>query len=416
MQNDSLNIVITGIGVLAPNGIGRAEFWDALENGRSGIRLLDRFDPLDLPCRIAGQVWDFDPHQYLSKANVKRWHRVVHQSVAATKLAMEDAQFDDAGYDLERVAVAIGSSVSDRDEEYDQIRVAIAEHGWSGIEQFSSSTNSAHASTANVCAQYKFRGPAITIGSGCATGLDTIAWGTNQIRNGHADVAIVGASENPVTYPVMCCAQAIGILSQNNDEPDKAMRPFDHDGDGLVLSEAAVVLVLERASTARKRNAPIFAEIAGGGAASEGGNALLLERSGEAVSRAVLGAVRNAGMNPQDVDCIQAHGAGLSTYDKAEVQAYRTAFGAHATRIPISAVKSMTGQPYSVGGLLGVAGGCMSLTTGIIPPTINFTSPAEGCDLDFVPNEARLNAPSNVLVTAMSFGGTHSSLMLRKVA
>lgn len=416
LRNDSLDIVITGIGVLTSNGTGRADFWDALENGRSGIRRIDRFDTDDLPCKIGGQLWDFDAHDYMSKADVRRWHRVVHQAVAAAKLSIDDAQLDEAGYDPNRVAVGIGSSINARDDEYDRDREIISTKGWGELDQFASSTNSAHAPTANVCSKFGFCGPAITIGSGCATGLDTIAWGVGQIRSGLADIAVIGASETPITLPVFSVSQAIGILSQKNDVPEKAMRPFDKDGDGLVLSEASIVLVLERGSAARKRGASIFAEIAGSGSASEGNNPLLLQRNGDAVSRAILSALRASGMAKDDVECIQAHGVGLSTYDKAEVQAYKTALGPHALRVPISAVKSMTGQPYSVGGLLGVAGGCMSLTTGIVPPTINHGSPTEGCDLDFVPNEARLNAPTNVLVTAMSFGGTHSAVVLRKVA
>ena len=206
----------------------------------------------------------------------------------------------------------------------------------------------------------------------------------------------------------------MGILSCNNDEPTKAMRPFCKNGDGLVMSESAVVLVLERAAKARQRGAEIFGEVAGSHSTSEGRNPLLLQRSGEAVARAVQGALQNACMNIGELDSIQSHGVGLSAYDKAEVQAYKTALGGHAYRVPISAIKSMTGQPYSVGGLLGVVAGCMALHTGIVAPTINLDEPAEDCDLDFVPNHARMNSPKNVLVSAMSFGGTHSSVILRK--
>ena len=416
MSDESLDIVITGIGVLAPNGMGRTRFWQALENGESGIRRLDRFDASDIPCRIAGQLWDFDAHDFMSKADVKRWHRVVHQAVAAARFAVDDSEFENSGYDPERVAVGIGTSISSRDEEYDRDRKTAEEFGWTKLEKFVSSASSSHAPTANVCAKFGFRGPAITIGSGCATGLDTITWGAAQIRSGLADAAIVGATECPITQPVFWSGQAMGILSQQNDEPAKAMRPFEKSGDGLVLSEAATIVVLERADAAKRRGAPIFAEVAGAYATSEGGNPLLLQRNGEALARAIQGALRSSGMEPDDIECIQSHGVGLSAYDKAEVQAYKTALGDHAFRVPISAVKSMTGQPYSVGGLFGVAGGCMSLTTGIVPPTVNHEDPAEGCDLDFVPNRARLNAPTNVLVTAMSFGGTHTAMVLRKVA
>jgi 3-oxoacyl-(acyl-carrier-protein) synthase len=416
MSQNPHSIVITGVGVLACNGIGREAYWDALENGRSGIGIVDRFDISELPCKIAGQLWDFNPHEFMSKADVKRWHRNVHQAVAAAKFALDETQFDEAHYDPNRVAVGIGSSISSRDEEYDRDRTISDNGGWEEMDKFASSTSSAHAATANVTAKHGFCGPAITIGSGCATGLDSVMWGVSQIRNGLADAAIVGATETPITSPVFNSGLAMGILSQQNNDPAKAMQPFSKHSDGIVVSESSVVLLLERAEIAKQRGAHIFAEVAGAHSTSEGRNPLLLQRNGEAVSRAITGALQHAGLNTTDLDSIQSHGVGLSAYDAAEVQAYKTALGEHAYRVPISAVKSMTGQPYSVGGLLGLAGGLMSLETGVIPPTINLHEPAEGCDLDFVPNEARLNRPENVLVTAMSFGGTHSALILRKVA
>ena len=416
MSEDPHSVVITGVGVLACNGIGRKAYWDALENGRSGIGLVDRFDVSNLPCKIAGQLWDFDPYKYLSKADVRRWHRNVHLAVAAAKFALDESHFEDAHYDPNRVAVGIGSSISSRDEEYDKDRAIADNGGWEKMDKFASSTNSAHAATANVTSKYGFCGPAITIGSGCATGLDAVMWGVAQIRNGNADASIIGATETPITAPVFNTGLAMGILSLQNSEPSKAMQPFSRHSDGIVVSESSVILVLERADAARQRGAHIYAEVAGAHSTSEGRIPLVLQRNGEAVSRAISGALENAGLNVTDLDCIQSHGVGLSAYDAAEVQAYKTALGEHAYRVPISAVKSMTGQPYSVGGLLGLAGGLMSLETGIIPPTINLDEPADGCDLDFVPNEARLNAPNNVLVAAMSFGGTHSALILRKVA
>ena len=416
MYSDPIHTVITGIGVLACNGIGREVFWKALEEGKSGIGLVNRFDTSEFPCKIAGQLWDFDAHQFLSKADVKRWNRTTHQAVAAAKMAVEDANFSAANYDPTRVAVGIGSSISSRDEEYDKGREVYETQGWEALDKFTSSASSAHAPTANVSAKLGLRGPAITIGSGCATGLDVIAWGMAQIREGRADAAIVGASETPLTKPVFACSSALGLLATNYTNPQDAMRPFDQSSNGLVLSESAVVLVLERADHAIRRGAPILAEIASSYSASEGSNPLILQRSGEAIARCVTGALYGAGMHPHELESIQSHGVGLDVYDFAESTAYKTALGDHAYRVPISAIKSMTGQPYSVGGLLGVTAGCMALTTGMIPPTINLNEPRENCDLDFVPNFARLNSPKNALVTSMSFGGTHSAIMLKKSA
>jgi len=406
-------VVITGIGVLSCNGIGREAFWDALEHGRSGIGRVDRFDPTPFPCHIAGQLWDFDPNDFVLKADIRRWHRTVHQTLAATQLAIDDAEFLTAGYRQEKIAVAMGTSVGSPDEDYDQYCTTINNEGWQALDKFSSSASSGHSSTATVTAKYKFQGPTVTIASGCATGLDVMSWGVHQIRGGNADAAIVGATEAPINAPIFGVSSALGILSQHNDDPEHAMRPFDETGDGLVLSEAAVTLVLERADRAKARGARILAEIAGNGSSAEGTNPLVLQRDGLAISRAIDEALDDAGLMPNELDCIHCHGVALPMYDKSEVNAYKRSFGKHAYRIPITAPKSMVGQAYAVGGLINVASATMSLNTGIIPPTINLEVPAPECDLDFVPNTARLNNPNNAMVTAMSFGGTHGASILK---
>ena len=406
-------IVITGIGVLACNGIGRESFWKAVENGQSGIRHVQRFDTSDFPCHIAGEIWDFNPHDFIKKADVRRWHRTVHQSAAAAKLAVEDSALMDAGYDNDRIAVGIGTSVGSPDEEYGQYWETLETKGWRDLDKFASSASSGHSSTAQVSTMFHLSGPAITIASGCSTGLDSLAWGVQQIRSGEVDAAVVGATKSPVNKQVFAVSSALGILSQRNDEPEKAMRPFDSDSDGLALSESAVVMVLERLDKATARGARILGEVAGSGSASEGVNPLVLQRDGKAVGRAITAALQHAGMRPDEVECAHCHGVSLPMYDKTEVNGYKLALGDHAYRIPISAPKSMFGQAYAVGGLLSAATALMSLNTGIMPPTINHENPAEGCDLDFVPLNARLNAPQNALVTAMSFGGTHTATVLR---
>lgn len=407
-------VVITGIGVLACNGIGREAFWNALQNAESGIGKIDRFDTSGFPCKIAGQLWDFDASDFVNKGTVRRWHRAVHLSIAATRLALEDADFDPAPYDPTRIAVGIGTSVGSPDETYESHREVYENQGWEQIDKLASTANSGHASTANVSSLFGFRGPSITIASGCATGLDMLAWGKEQVRLGKADAAVIGATETPLTEWAFAGTCALGILSERNDPPEKAMRPFDAHSDGLVLSEGSVVLVLERADKAVERGAHIFAEVAGTGATAEGKNPLVLQRDGEALARAILASLDEAHMDPAEVDCAHCHGVGLENYDMCEVNAYKTALGAHAHRIPFSAIKSMIGQAYSAGGLLSVAGAIMSLETGIIPPILNLENPVPGFDLDFVRNESRWNDPQTALVTALSFGGTHSAVVLRK--
>ena len=409
-------IVITGAGVLASNALGRVAFWDALRAGKSGIRQVCRFDAGDFPCQIAGELWDFQPEDFMKRTVIKNWNRHVHQAIAGAKLAVQDAEFSGAGYDPERVAVAIGTSIGSPNEAYDSHMEALQSSGYRKINKFASSAFSGHSATVHVSVDFGFRGPAITIASGCATGLDVLTWGLQQMRMGHADAALVGATESPIFPLSFASACSLGILSGRNSEPEKAMRPFDRYRDGIVLSEGACVFVLERLDRAKARGARILAEVAGAGSAAEGYSPLALDKSGHAVARAMEAAMRDAGIGPTEIDSIQAHGVSMEMYDVCESNAYKLALGDHAYRVPISAIKSMIGQSYSAGGMLGVAAALMSLDQGIVPPTINLDDPDPNCGLDFVPHEARLNDIRTAIVTAMSFGGTHSAVVLRKAA
>lgn len=407
-------VVITGFGILACNGLGRKAFWNSLKDGKSGIRRIERFDPTPFPCQIAGELWGFDPNEFLKKADVKRWHRYVHQAVASAKLAAEDALLAEAGYAPERIAVGFGTSAGAPDEYYMKYRESFENGGWSKIDKLASSTSSGHAATANVSAVLQARGPATTLASGCATGLDIISWGASQIQRGLADAAICGASEAPLTELTLAATCSLGILSKRNDEPAKAMRPFDRDSDGIVLSEGAGAVILETAEHAEARGAPILAEVSGYGAAAEGNNPLILDKDGRALARAIQSALQAGGLAPEDIEGAACHGVSLPAYDRSETNAYKEALGRHAYRIPITACKSMTGQPYSAGGIFNVGTALFTLATGIVPPTINLDEPDPICDLDFVPKHARYNDVHAMLVTAMSFGGTHGALIMRK--
>jgi len=409
-------VVITGLGVLASNGLGRRAFWDALAAGRSGIRNVQRFDASDFPCQISGELWDFNPADFMRRNVVRNWHRHVHQGVACARLAVEDAELKSAGYPGERMAVAIGTSIGSPNEAYQGQVEAFESGGFKKVNKFASSAFSGHAATVHVSIDIGLRGPAVTISSGCATGLDALAWGVDQVRLGHADAAVVGATESPIFPMSFATACSLGILSRRNNEPEKAMRPFDKHRDGIVLSEGACTLVLERKDRAVARGAQILAEVAGAGGSAEALNPLILDRQGEALARAVTAAMQDAGVTALDIDHIQAHGVSLEMYDRGEANAYKAALGNRAFRIPISAVKSMLGQSYSAGGLLGVAGALMALNEGIVPPTLNLDDPDPLCDLDFVPHHARKNDIETALVTAMCFGGTFSATILRRAA
>lgn len=408
------SVVITGVGVLSCNGMGREAYWDALEAGRSGIRPISRFDASELPCRIAGELVDFNPEDFINKADVRRWNRHVHQAVACTRMALDDSELDSGGYDSERLAVSFGTSVGTPDESYEVHKAAFEERGWKKIDRFASSAYAGHSATVNVSVKFELRGPALTIASGCATGLDVVTWGAREILAERADAAVVGATECPIFPLGIASASSLGVLSRSNDTPEKAMRPFDRCSDGLVLSEGAAAVVLERADRAVARGARIFAVVAGSGGAAEGGSPLILDKSGGGLARAISSALEDAGLQPHEIDCAQCHGVSLPMYDRCETNAYKLALGDHAYRVPISATKSMTGQPYSAGGIMSVVSALMAFERGAISPTINLNEPDEECDLDYVPGTVRMNHVNAALVTAMSFGGTHSATVLTR--
>ena len=335
-------VVITGMGVLACNGIGRSAFWEALRAGRSGIRPIQRFDAAEFPSQIAGELRDFNPADFMKKSVVRNWHRHVHQAVAAGRLAYEDADLGAAGYAPERMSAGMGTSIGSPNEAYQGQVDAWQTGGFKKVSRYASSAFSGHAATAHSTVAMGLRGPAITISSGCATGLDVLAWGCTQIQLGRIDAAVVGATESPVFPMSFATACSLGILSKRNQEPEKAMRPFDRHRDGIVLAEGACAMVLERYENAVARGAPILAEVLGNGASAEAHNPLLLEREGLSLARAIRAALDEGGVAPEEVDHVQAHGVSLEMYDRSETNAYKNALGAHAYRVPISADRKST--------------------------------------------------------------------------
>jgi 3-oxoacyl-[acyl-carrier-protein] synthase II len=412
---DVPEVVITGYGVLSCNGLGRENYWRALEEGRSGIGSISKFDASEFPCQIGGELRDFTPEDFMRRNVVKHWHRHVHQAVASARLAVEDAELNLANYDAQRIAVSVGTSIGSPNEAYQGQVEAFESGGYKKVNKFASSAFSGHSATVHVSIDFGLRGPAITISSGCATGLDVLAWGASQIRHGHADAAVVGATESPLFPMSFATACSLGILSKSNDNPQRAMRPFNRYRDGIVLSEAAATVVLERKDRALARGANILGVVSGCGSAAEARNPLILDRKGTALAQAMRSALADGGVAPDEVDHVQAHAVALDMYDICETNAYKTVLGEHAYRIPISGVKSMVGQSYSAGGLMNLGAALLAMNRGVVSPTLNLDDPDPNCDLDYVPNRARLNDIKTVVVSAISFGGTHSATVVRSL-
>jgi 3-oxoacyl-[acyl-carrier-protein] synthase II len=409
----SQRVVITGVGAVAPNGIGKDAYWDGLLQGRSGIRRISLFDPSPFPCQIAGEVTDFQPDRYLEPQEVKRLARVSQFAVVAAKMALEDSGTQVTPENTHRIGVCFGTSMG-KPQVFEEDYSRYLERGVHGINPLTLVELASHGGSSHVSIALGAGGVCGTLSSGCTTGLDVIQWGYQQVIAGRAEAMIVGSAEaliSPFIFGLVC---AVRVLSKRNQEPERAVRPFERDRDGIVLAEGAGALVLERLHRAQERGAQIYAEIRGFASAREGDEIVKCESGGEGIARVMRGALANAEMLESEIDYISAHGVGLPDYDIAETNAIKEVFGRHAYNMPVSSVKSMIGQPFAASGALQSVAACLSLRYGMVPPTINYDTPDPQCDLDYVPNRARPARLRTSLVHAHGMGGTTSVIILGK--
>ncbi len=407
-------VVITGLGVVAPNGIGKDAFWANLIAGHSAVDYISSFDPTPFPCRIAAEVKDFRPEQFMSRRRAKEIWRFSQFAVASARMALEDAKFKITAANTHRVGACFGTCVNGF-EKVEESHALFKDKGYRALSPMTSMEYSAHAPVSHVSIELGVKGPSMTLASGCSTGLDVVKWGYDQIQAGTATAAIVGSTEAPLVPLAFAPICASRVLSTRNDAPTKASRPYDKLRDGLVLGEGGAALLLESLDSARERGAPIYAEVLGYGIASEATHLRKTDFAGEALVRAIRHALSVARIEESDLDYINAHGNSLPDYDLAETNAFKRAFGHRAYSIPISSIKSMIGQPIAASGALQAAALALTLWHGIIPPTINHEVPDPDCDLDYVPNKARVARVRYALANAHSMGGTHSVLVLGRI-
>ncbi|MCF6148584.1 MAG: beta-ketoacyl-[acyl-carrier-protein] synthase family protein [Candidatus Kuenenia sp.] len=407
-------VVITGLGILAPNGNGKEEYWDALANGRSGIKRIASFDPSFLHTHIAGEVKNFDPCEYFAEKYVKRSARFTHFGVAAAKMAIKDSGIDLERENRDRCGVCFGTTIGAENEIYERQYKRFLDGGLKAVNRLTAPELTPHVTSGYICSELKITGPNSTLSSGCVTGLDIVNWGFRMIRQGEIDMAVAGCADAPIFPFPMSALNSLGILSKRNDEPEKASRPYDKDRDGMVLSEGGATLVMEELEHALNRDADIYAEIVSYASTSEAQEIVQSDVSGNALIIAMEQALNKGKIYKEEVDYICAHGNAIPSYDIAETNAFKAFFGDYAYHIPVSSIKSMTGQSFAAGGGFQVVAGCLSLKNGIIPPTINLDVPDPCCDLDYVPNYARYTSMNAILINAHSVGGTHSVLLLKK--
>ena len=405
-------VVITGLGVIAPNGVGKENFWSALEKGTSGVRGITRFDPSPFPTRFAGEV-DFDPTQYIAPKRLKRMDRTSHLAVSAAKMAVEDAGLDIKSEDPERIGVMIGTAMAGHGlilEQHDRF----LQKGPMKIGAFTAIASFPDAPSSQISIELGINGPSFSIATACSSASDAMGYAFNAIRNKDLDMIIMGGADSPIFAPILGAFCVLRALSKRNDEPEKASRPFDKTRDGFILGEGAGILILEDLEHARKRNAHIYGEILGFGMTCDAYHMTKPEPSGKQAIRALRSALEDAGIKIKDVRYVNAHGTSTFLNDRNETFVLKEIFGEHAHDLAVSSIKSMIGHLIGAAGSVELIGGLMALENGIIPPTINYEVPDPECDLDYVPNEARRQEVDIMLKNSFGFGGKNSALVVRK--
>lgn len=415
-NRDSLKrrVVVTGLGVVSSSGMGRDEFWRAVRDGRSGVRHIRGFECEDLSSRIAGEITDFDATDYMSPGDARRSGKFVHYSVAAAQMAVEDAEIDFGRVDPYRAGAVFGNSSAGNGNITDEIYERWLERGIKGFGSTDCVQLATHSGTAHVFIEMGLRGPNASVASGCCSGVEAIHQGADVLRSGQADVMVVGAAEACVSRFGMALLCRVGVLSKHNEVPERASRPYDATRDGLVLSEGAGAVTLETAHHALERGAHIYAEVKGYGTATEAQDLVASDPSGAELAHALEEALQGAHLSGTDIDYVCAHGIANMDYDRADSRALKRVLGERAYNVPISSIKSTTGQPFAAGGVWQTAASCMAIEENVIPPTINYTEPDPICDLDYVPNTARRARVDTVMINSHSFGGTHAALILRE--
>jgi 3-oxoacyl-[acyl-carrier-protein] synthase II len=413
---DERRVVITGIGIVAPNGLTVSEFWRNTVAGVSGIRRFSAFDAGDYPCKIAGEVIGFDPALYFRDAkSVKRSERFEQFAVAASKMALEDAKVDPGAVDRDRFGVSVGTGIGGLVSMERAVR-RLVEQGASRISPFAITGMMGNAASAHVSQVLGLRGPNLCIVTACATGANSVGEAWRSIKYGDADIFLAGGCEATITPLGIAGFSAMKALSLRNDEPENASRPFDKDRDGFVMGEGGGVLVIEELSHARRRSAPIYCELAGYGCTADAHHMTQPHPEGREVARAMRIALRHAKVDASELDYINAHATSTPIGDIFETRAIKLALGADAQRVAISSTKSMIGHLLGAAGSVELAVCALAVRDGVIPPTINLDHPDPECDLDYVPKVARERKVRVAMSNSFGFGGHNVSLVVKEIS
>ena len=406
-------VVVTGVGVIAPNGIGIDSFWDSLIHGRSGVRKITHFDASSYSSKIAGEVHDFDPLNYMDPKSARRMDRFAQFAAACTRMAMDDANLAVSDRTSERTGIALGSALGGIPSAEEQHSIFI-EKGLKRVDPLLAIKIFPGGALGQVSVEFGIRGHSNTISSACAAGSDSVGYAFYVIKNDLADVMITGGAEAPIvplTFGAFCL---ISALSTRNAEPTKASRPFDKERDGFVMCEGAGILILESLDHAIKRDAHIYAEMISYATTNDAYHMAQPLPTGDQAKKSMQLALPAAKIDPSEIDYINAHGSSTVLNDKTETKIIKQIFGENSYKIPISSNKSMIGHALGAAGSIELIASVLTIKHQFIPPTINYEFPDPECDLDYVPNKARKATVTTVLKNSFGFGGKNSNIIIRK--
>ncbi len=407
-------VVVTGMGLVSPVGLTVRESWDSILAGRSGIGPVDTFDISGYPTRFGGPIRDFNVADYMNPKDARKYDAFVHYGVAAAGQAVQDSGLDLEAEDLTRIGVSIGSGIGGIGTIEETCEKFYAnDYNTKKVSPFFIPSSIINMVSGQVSVQFGLQGPNVATVTACTTGTHNIGNAGRMIAYGDADVIVAGGTEmacNPIGMAGFCAARA---LSTRNDDPEAASRPWDADRDGFVLSDGAGVLVMEEYERAKARGATIYAELVGFGMIGDAYHITLPAEGGGGAVRCMNAALKDAGLNPDAIGYVNAHGTSTRAGDVEETRAVRAVFGDHADSLPVSSTKSMTGHMLGAAGAAEAVFTLLALRDQVLPPTINLDNPGEGCDLDYVPGEARDHAMTAALSNSFGFGGTNGTLVFR---
>ena len=408
-----MRVVVTGMGVLAPNGNNVSEYWNALTAGQSGIDHITYFDTTDFPVKIAGELSDFDPEQYFERKEVRKLDPFSVYALVASNEAIQMSGLDAGGFDPQRAGVMLGCGIGG-------ITTLLAEHvvlqnrGARRISPFFVTKLISNIAGGQIAIKWDLRGPNQTVTSACASATDAIGLALRLIQSGSADIMVAGGTEASICDLPLAGFSTIRALCNAADPPQSASRPFDKDRGGFVMGEGAGILVLETEKHAQSRGATIIGELAGYGSTNDAFHVTQPAEGGAGAVKAMQLAIEDAGAEPEEVDYINAHGTSTPYNDKNETAAIKTVFGDHARKLKISSTKSMTGHLLGASGGIEAIAALKTIEKQTIPPTINYTTPDPDCDLDYVPNTAEETQVNSVLSNTFGFGGHNAVVFMRK--